>query len=59
MLVYTYQVNSAVAGIVADVTRNRDVKVGNWRTTEVTCFSVQFDEGSGYGKVAMPYRSFY
>lgn len=40
--------SSAIAGIVTDLARKENVKIGNERATRVTCFSVAFPETSGY-----------
>lgn len=40
--------SSAIAGIVTDLARKENVKIGNEETARVTCFSVAFPETSGY-----------
>jgi asparagine synthase (glutamine-hydrolysing) len=40
--------SSAIAGIVTDLARKENAKIGSERTTRVTCFSVGFPELSGY-----------
>ncbi|KAF3387265.1 Asparagine synthetase [glutamine-hydrolyzing] 1 [Penicillium rolfsii] len=40
--------SSAIAGIVTELARKENVKIGNEETTRVTCFSVGFPETSGY-----------
>lgn len=40
--------SSAIAGIVTELARKENVKIGNEQATRVTCFSVGFPETSGY-----------
>jgi asparagine synthase (glutamine-hydrolysing) len=40
--------SSAIAGIVADLARRENAKIGSEQTTRLTCFSVGFPEISGY-----------
>ncbi len=40
--------SSAIAGIVTDLARKENVKIGNAKETRVTCFSVAFPKTSGY-----------
>ncbi|KAL3486096.1 asparagine synthase-domain-containing protein [Aspergillus germanicus] len=40
--------SSAIAGIVADLARRKNAKIGSEQTTRLTCFSVGFPEISGY-----------
>ncbi|KAL4888143.1 asparagine synthase-domain-containing protein [Aspergillus ambiguus] len=40
--------SSAIAGIVTELARKQNVKIGNETATRVTCFSVAFPEKSGY-----------
>lgn len=40
--------SSAIAGIVTDLARKDNVKIGSEAATRVTCFSVAFPETSGY-----------
>lgn len=40
--------SSAIAGIVTDLARKENVKIGAEETARVTCFSVAFSETSGF-----------
>lgn len=40
--------SSAIAGIVAELARKENVKIGSEEAPNVTCFSVAFPEKSGY-----------
>lgn len=40
--------SSAIAGIVTELARKENVKIGNEAATRVTCFSVEFPETSGF-----------
>lgn len=40
--------SSAVAGIVTDLVRKENIKLGSEITDRVSCFSIQFEEESGY-----------
>lgn len=40
--------SSAVAGIVTDLVRKENVRLGSQVSDRVSCFSIQFEEESGY-----------
>ncbi|KAJ6788510.1 hypothetical protein PWT90_01624 [Aphanocladium album] len=49
--------SSAIAGIVTDLARKENVKIGNEQATRVTCFSVAFPETSGYDESSIAERT--
>lgn len=51
--------SSAVAGIVTDLVRKENLRLGSEATDRVSCFSIQFGQESGYdetGKQSCPVR---
>lgn len=48
--------SSTVAGIVTDLARKENVKIGSQQATRVACFSVRFPEESGYNEAGEYHR---
>lgn len=49
--------SSVVAGIVTDLIRNEDVRLGSERASRLKCFSIQFAQGSGYDESEIAART--
>ncbi|KAI9147089.1 Amidase chyE [Paramyrothecium foliicola] len=49
--------SSTVAGIITDLIRKENVKLGNEKATRVACFSVRFPEQSGYDESSIADRT--
>ncbi|ROT35057.1 glutamine-hydrolyzing asparagine synthase [Sodiomyces alkalinus F11] len=49
--------SSAVAGIVTQLARENNVKIGNETSTKVSCFSVEFPNSSGFDESSIAERT--